>query len=190
MTNLNREKKSQYHSALVGAGPIKVKVRSGIRESKFRSKGESGHLYVNLEHDGYGFAFSAENEASAQAFAGYEGKEITIKAEGRGEDARIKVLDADETAPPVPQKQARNFHVEMMRIQNAIYYIKEAVQAQNDQSKINGIETTDAQKQAECSTTFIQLGKMGLIDSLSSTPAWSARGEEKPKEEESDTTQW
>lgn len=126
-------------------------------------------------------------------FSDRKGETITIKASGRGEDATISIVGVTEkttsggttqssarpnppgvsTPPPGNKTSARaSFHQELARTQNALYFIKEAVGIQNENSKINGIETPDAQRQAEIMSTFIKLDRAGLIEELPFEPVW------------------
>lgn len=196
--NLDTTKKSQYHSALVANSPLTVRVVSEPRESKYRKQGEPGHLYVKLAHDGYEFSYGAENEACAKPFEGKQGQDVTIEATGRGNDARIRLngqQSADSSnreatgARPNTSAGSRQREINqnasssdledsLARICNAQYLVKKAVKEQWENAAIDGIvsqfDTLDgvAHFQADCSSAFIKLDRAGLVESLSSKPAW------------------
>lgn len=192
--NLDQSKKSQYHSALVANSPITVRVVSEPRESKYRKQGESGHLYVKLDADGYEFAYGAENEDCARPFEGKQGQTLTITATGRGQDARIK-LQGEQSAPEAPRNPPKPLvgstcHPDnqndssavleacLAQVNNALYLIKREVRSQWENASIDGVvpqfETLDgkAHFQAECSIAWGYLKDHGLIDKLSVKPVW------------------
>lgn len=196
--NLDTSKKSQYHSALVANSPLKARVLNEPRESKYRKPGESGHLYVKLAVGEYEFAYGAENEDCAAPFEGKQGQDVTIVATGRGQDARISLNgqqsadsssqggcsarpDGKRVSTPPPEHQndsSATLEASLAQICNAQYLIKEAVKNQWENAALNGIvsqfATLDgvAHFQADCSSAFIKLDRAGLVESLSTKPAW------------------
>lgn len=179
--SLNTSKKSQYHSAL--AEPIRVRVESGAMTSKFKAEGESGHYYVYLEHDGYKFAYSAENKRCADTLAAHKGDEITIQAEGRGEDAEIKVLNSDGTHEAPAQRTASqparskspDMNKELTKMMNIFYIIEDAVKRESEQSEVNGVPFDASNFGGKCSQTFRELYHEGVFDSVpNDRPIWSS----------------
>ena len=82
------EKTTVYHSALVGAGQLRITVLSGAKPSKFKKEG-TPNVFLDFEHEGKKHQYTAETQQCADALAAHEGEEITIKASGSRNDARI-----------------------------------------------------------------------------------------------------
>ena len=195
---LDTSKKSQYHSALVANSPLKARVLNEPRESKYRKQGESGHLYVKLEVDGYEFSYGAENEACAHPFEGKQGQDVTIVATGRGADAKISLNgqqsadsssrdsssarpDSKRVSTPRPEHQndsSVTLEDSLAQICNAQFLIFEAQKNKWENMAINGLvpEFTslvgNAHFQADCSIAWGKINGLGLVESLSTKPAW------------------
>jgi hypothetical protein len=167
------DKKGIYHSTLVHFGPARVTVKSDVLKSK---KGDS--YFVILEHEGQEQYYNIENAECAEPFKGRKGQDITIKGTGSRDDARIEIEGVTERKTEQPQQVSPEKALdvasdEVARVMNAFYLIMQSADNLRGQSKVDGVEMTDDQFQAICSSAFIHLDRQGLIASMPTTPVWS-----------------
>ena len=101
------EKKSVYHSQLAAAGDVFITITSNALVSKFKKKGEPGHLYVEFEYDGNKHQYIAETEDCAGWLGDRKGESLTIRASGRNEDAMIEEVAASGRPALQSAPQAR-----------------------------------------------------------------------------------
>jgi hypothetical protein len=170
------EKKGIYHSTLVHFGPARVTVKSDVLKSKNKDS-----YFVILEHLGDEQYYNIENSECAKPFKGRKGQDITIKATGSRDDARIEIEGVTERRAEQPKQDISPEKAldiasdEVARVMNAFYLIMQSADNLRGQSKVDGVEMSDEQFQAICSSAFIHLDRNGSIASMPTTPVWSKK---------------
>lgn len=86
-------KKTVYHSQLVSAGPIVVKILSDITKSKYPKDGRDQY-YVSFSHEGSEHQYICESRDCENSLRNLKGKTVCIEATGSRDDARIDVTAA------------------------------------------------------------------------------------------------
>lgn len=101
-------KKALYHQELVKMGDVQVYVDSDPIESTYKR----GSKFVALKIANEDRTYTPELVACAEAFRGYKGQTVTVRASGSdyqgATDARIELFGAQRSAPPQSQPQQRN----------------------------------------------------------------------------------
>lgn len=92
------QKKTLWHSELVGLGEIDVVIQSEVTPSKFAGKSPWVAMIVNGRERYY----SCENEDCADALRGLKGQKVHLAATGGRDDAAIHIGEVSEEAPPHP----------------------------------------------------------------------------------------
>ncbi len=96
------DKVGLYHSDIVKAGDVVVTITSeGPQKSKFAGKPN----FIGFKCEGKDHTLNIENDAIGELLTGWKGQTVTLRASGRGDDATIEVLAADEP-PPAARKPA------------------------------------------------------------------------------------
>jgi hypothetical protein len=138
-----------------------------------------GYYYMFIKIDGTDHILNIENESIAKALEPYKGQgEITIQAEGREEQAVIKILKPDgtsevaqppaQTASSAPASSGNglaDFQAHLQKMASAFTEIKLTVRKEMDASK-GGFGDTEEMFQSEVMAMFINADRAGLISRL------------------------
>lgn len=83
-------------------GLVKITVITERQKSKYKNKPD----YVEIKIGDEAYYYSAENESCAEFFAGRRGQTISVKADGREDDATITFVgQSGENLPPKVQQR-------------------------------------------------------------------------------------
>ena len=91
-------RRSMRHSALRALGPVRVRVTSHPRPSRFAGRAPYGCIEVEGQ-PGVSYALECEGDVAAQLAALSLGVWTRVQATGRDQLAALHVLDGPQTAP-------------------------------------------------------------------------------------------
>lgn len=174
--------KSLYHSTLAKAGDVRLSIKSDVLASKYKKEGEAGHFYVIVQHDNDPEqTLLIENEQCRSALEGLKGEDVTLRASGAREDARISIVNSDGTSkaldapkskayPPGESFSQTDMDAKITQYLNACYIVEQKVWEQVQAAVALGIPSNDENFGGKCGAVLKHIN--GMVNSLPTTPVW------------------